>query len=78
MAIATAVATFTGAEDNTTATWTTPFGIAPLVLGATVTISDGLGPVVVDVPTASITTTGCTVETSGRFSGLVELVANGT
>jgi hypothetical protein len=48
------------------------------VLTAGVVISDTGGAVGIDVPLASVTSTGCTVETTGRFAGAVELIASGT
>lgn len=73
MAIATATATFTGAEDSVAVSWSTPFSSTPTVRQDGVVISDGNGPVAVNIIT--VTTTGCTVETSGRFGGTVELIA---
>jgi hypothetical protein len=78
MAIQTAVATFTGAEDSVAVTWSAAFGAAPTVATAGVLISDGFGAVGIDIPTSSLTATGCTVETSARFTGAVELIASGT
>jgi len=78
MAIQTAIATFTGAEDSVAITWSAPFSSAPLLVSAGVQISDTGGAVAVDIPAASLTAAGCTVETSGRFTGLVELIASGT
>jgi hypothetical protein len=78
MAIQTAIATFTGAEDSVAVTWSATFASAPTVLTAGVVISDTGGAVGIDVPLASVTSTGCTVETTGRFAGAVELIASGT
>lgn len=76
MAIATATATFASAEDSVAVVWSTAFVGTPTVRQDGVVITDSLGPVVVNI--ISVTNTGCTVETSGRFAGTVELIASGT
>jgi hypothetical protein len=76
MAIATATATFTGVEDSVAVVWSTAFVGAPTIKQSGVNIADGNGPVSVDL--ISVTNTGCTVETSGRFTGTVDLIASGT
>lgn len=76
MAIATATATFTGAEDSVAFIWSTAFINTPTLVTTGVVISDSLGPVVVNI--VSVTNAGCTVETSARFTGAVELIASGT
>lgn len=76
MALATATATFTGVQDTVAVVWSAAFIAAPTLVTSGVVITDGSGPVYVDI--ISVTNTGCTVETSGRFSGAVELIANGT
>jgi hypothetical protein len=78
MAIQTAVATFTGAEDSVAVTWSSPFSSSPTLITAGVVISDSGGAVAIDIPSASVTGAGCTVETSARFAGAVELIASGT
>lgn len=78
MAIQTAIATFTGAEDSVAVVWSSPFSSSPTLITAGVVISDTGGAVAVDIPSSSVTGAGCTVETSGRFTGLVELIASGT
>jgi len=76
MALATATATFTGAEDSVAVVWSTAFISTPSVRQTGVVITDGGGPVAIDI--INPTNTGCTVETSGRFTGTVELIASGT
>jgi hypothetical protein len=76
MALATATATFTSAEDSVAVSWSTAFVSAPTLVTAAVVVTDGFGAVAVDI--ISVTNTGCTVETSGRFTGAVELIASGT
>lgn len=72
MAIATATATFTGSEDSVAVLWPTAFAVAPSVT-AGVDVTDGA---TVEVDVVSITATGCTVEASARFTGVVELIAS--
>lgn len=74
MAIATATATFDGTQDSVAVVWPAPFANAPNVTFG-VGVLDG-STVEVDVPLASITTTGCTVETFARFAGKAELIAS--
>lgn len=69
MAIQTATATFTGAEDFVAVTWPAMAGSFGIAHGITVT--DAQGPVVVWLTGRS--STGATVNTSARFSGSVEL-----
>lgn len=76
MALATATATFTGVEDSIAVVWSTAFVGTPTVRQDGVNISDGLGGVAVNI--ISPTNLGCTVETTGRFTGTVELIASGT
>lgn len=76
MALATATATFTAVQDSVVVVWSTAFISAPTLVTSGVTVTDGSGPVQVDI--ISVTNTGCTVETSGRFAGSVNLIASGT
>jgi hypothetical protein len=76
MALSTATATFNGSQDSVAVVWSTAFISAPTLVTSGVVITDGSGPVMVDI--ISVTNTGCTVETSARFTGAVELIANGT
>lgn len=76
MALATATATFNGSQDSVAVVWSTAFVSTPTVRQDGVVITDGLGPVAVNI--ISVTNLGCTVETSGRFTGAVELIASGT
>lgn len=78
MAVGTATAIFTGAEDSVAVTWVMVAGsafTAPPAVTAGVNVSDGGGPVAVDV--VSVTTTGATVNPSARFTGTIELIAEG-
>lgn len=76
MAIATATATFTGVEDSVAVTWSALNTATPAV-SAGVCIGDApLGPVDVDIPSASITASGCTVVPSARFVGIIEIIAS--
>lgn len=68
MALQSATATFNGTQDNVAVTWTAmpaSFGISG---GETVT--DGNGPTA--IWTTARSSTGCTVNTSARFTGTVE------
>jgi hypothetical protein len=68
MALQTATATFTGAEDTVAVTWTVMPGNFG-VLASCPTITDGSGGVVIWL--TSVSSTGATVHTSDRFAGSV-------
>jgi hypothetical protein len=72
MAIQTAVATFTGAQDTISVVWPVPFASTPTVT-AGIGVSDGQ---TLDVDVTGITTTGCTVEPTARFNGPVALIGS--
>lgn len=72
MALATATATFTGAEDTVAVVWSTALVTSPVVTYG-ITVTDGQ---TLDADVTSITTTGCTVEPTARFVGTVELIAS--
>jgi hypothetical protein len=74
MALATATATFTASQDSVAVVWSTAFISAPTIASMGVIITDGNGPVGIDI--ISVTNTGCTVETTARFTGAVELIAS--
>jgi hypothetical protein len=69
MALQVATATFNGTQDTVAVSWTAPIGNFGITAGVTVT--DSIGPVVITLE--SRTSTGCTVRTSARFTGTVEL-----
>jgi hypothetical protein len=77
MAFSSAIATFTGAQDSVAVTWATAFAAPPTLVTHGVLVSDGIGTVEVSIPSSTLTATGCTVETSARFTGAVQLIANG-
>lgn len=77
MATSTATATFTSSQDSVAVTWATAFTSPPTIVTAGIVVTDGQGPVSVTIPGASLTSTGCSVEPSGRFAGSVQLIANG-
>ncbi len=71
-----ATATFTGAEDSVAVTWNnaftdTTYKIEP----GPATVTDGGGAINVAVDGTTISKTGCTVITTARFAGSVDLVA---
>jgi hypothetical protein len=68
MALQTATATFTGAEDTVAVSWTAMAG-SYVVLPGNPTITDGSGGVLVWL--TSVTSSGATVNISDRFSGSV-------
>jgi hypothetical protein len=70
MAIQIATATFTGVEDSVDVTWPAMAGDFGIAHG--VTVSDAGGPVSVHI--TNRIATGCTVNPSARFTGVVELV----
>lgn len=74
--IVVATAAFDGTQDTVVVTWSTAFVNTPTIASAGIVITDGFGAPSVDI--ISVTNTGCTVETSGRFTGAVELIASGT
>jgi hypothetical protein len=74
MALATATAAFNSSQDSVAVVWSTAFISAPTLVTSGVVVTDGSGPVAVDI--ISVTNTGCTVETSARFTGAVELIAS--
>jgi hypothetical protein len=68
MALQTATATFTGAEDTVAVTWTAMAGSCAVIC-SNPTITDGSGAIVPWL--TSVTSTGATVNISDRFSGSV-------
>jgi hypothetical protein len=77
MAFSSAIATFNGTQDSVAVTWATAFASPPVLVTHGVLVSDGVGTVEVSIPSSSLTATGCTVETTARFTGAVQLIANG-
>lgn len=71
MAIQTATATFTGAEDSVAVTWPA-LGYTPAAISIGPCTSDSLG--VVDAFASSVTSTGCTITPTARFTGTVEVI----
>jgi hypothetical protein len=74
MAIVVATATFDGTQDSVAVLWSSAFSAAPGTVTYGIGISDGGG--VIDCDVTSVTATGCTVEPSARFTGVVELIAS--
>jgi len=74
MAIATATAVFDGTQDSVAVSWSTAFAAAPGTVTYGIGISDGGG--VIDCDVTSVTSAGCTVEPTARFTGVVELIAS--
>lgn len=68
MALQTATASFTSAQDSVAVTWTAMPGNYA-VFCSSPTITDGSGGVVLWL--TSVTSSGATVNTSGRFTGSV-------
>lgn len=73
MAIASATASFTGVEDSVAVSWSGITSSPPKVYAS--------APIVTDAPTdipeidlESVTSSGCTVITSARFTGTVNLL----
>lgn len=73
MAIATAKATFTGAEDSIAVTYANITTAVPTVICSDAIVTDGSPAPVISVQGAP-TNTGCTVATSARFSGTVTIL----
>jgi hypothetical protein len=72
MAVSVVVATFTGAEDSVTVAFSGITTNPPKIFGGMPVVSDG-STVVLSL--SSPTNSGVTVNTSGRFTGTVVLVA---
>lgn len=72
MAVRTYTATFTGAEDTIAVSFAGDFSSAPKLIGGDPVPTDGA---VVAITLDSVTSSGCNVNTSGRFSGTVTLIA---
>jgi hypothetical protein len=72
MATATATATFTGAEDTVAVTYAGITSNPPKVFDGAVVTDSGPAPII--SITGAPTNTGCTVATSARFTGTVNLL----
>lgn len=71
MAIATATATFNGTQDSASVSWSLTAAVPATSAG--VCVSDGLGDV--DVELTGVSSSGCTVLPTSRFTGTVEIIA---
>lgn len=73
MAIQTARAFFTGAEDSVAVTWPTLGTATPAVSMGVTTLDAPLG--VISASYTTLTASGCTVVPTERFTGTVEVIA---